>query len=375
MLGSDGNKGVFCVSLLMIATPACRGAVSNAMPDATSTQPSDASIASASDVPDSGALRPWIDTHAHPVGLHTECTTKACADAVVDMLDRFAVRRTILIHPPAAGSTPKSGESNVRNTVALRPDRFFLGVGGCDLNSSIQATAGTSQVTNEVRDAFAAKTNDLLAGDGAVVVGETTALHLSYEPAHPFEEIAPNAQLFKDLADLVVTKDVAIDFHMDAVKQTMNTPSFYTQRSPNNPASIQGNIEAFSDLLAHNRKTRFVWAHVGRDTTGDMTPALVDSLLVANENLFIQVHAVFGPLQSSNAIVDESFAIRPEWLELLKKYPDRAVVGTDSFFTGTESDAKGLDGMQRFLQGLPADLANRIGCENPVRIYKLPSGC
>jgi hypothetical protein len=51
------------------------------------------------------------------------------------------------------------------------------------------------------------------------------------------------------------------------------------------------------------------------------------------------------------------------------------VLGTDVFLTGTETDAKPLNAVQLFLQGLPHDLATKIGCENPVTIYGLPGGC
>ncbi len=292
-------------------------------------------------------------------------------------MDKYGARRAILLHPPSpANNTSLNGESLVRSAVQLRSDRFFLGVGGCDLNPQIQQTDGVANVTSDARNAFATSANQLLTGSGAVVLGETAALHVSYELAHPFEQVSPTSTLFADLADLAATADVPVDLHVDAVKQTMSTPSFYTQKSPNNPAQLKGNIDAFSQLLAHNRKARFVWAHVGRDTTGDMSAQLVGPMLAANENLFIQIHAVFQPLQSSSAIVDGDGNIRPEWLALLTQYPDRAVIGSDSFFTGAEdNDAKSLQQMQKFLQKLPADLAQRIGCDNPVRVYRLPGGC
>ncbi len=365
------RASALCLTLL-----AC-GTSSVASPEAGA--PVDANDASTVDAPisDAGGVRSWIDTHAHPVGIHSECSTQACVDAVVATMDKYGARRAIFIHPPSPANNPHSGgESLIHTSVQLRPDRFFLGVGGSDLNSRIQATAGLENVTTDARNAFATNVSQLLAGSGAVVIGETAALHLSYEAAHPFEQISPTSTLFKDLADLAAAADVPIDFHVDAVKQTMPLPTFYVGKSPNNPAQIEGNMDAFSALLAYNRKARFVWAHVGRDTTGDMSAPLVDAMLAANENLFIQIHAVFLPLQSSQAIVDGDSNVHAEWLELLKKYPDRAVIGSDSFFNGTEdNDAKSLTQMQQFLQRLPADLAQRIGCDNPVRIYRLSGGC
>ena len=360
-------------TLIVVACSESTTGVSDAaLPDAAA---SDAQAGEADAAVDASAsVRPWIDTHAHSVGIHSACNTQACVDAVVATMDTFGVKRTILLHPPSPSNTSVANcEKSVRDVVALRPDRFFLGAGGCELNSKIQATVGTA-VTQEIRDSFGSRAQAL--APGAVAFGEMAALHVSYEAAHAFEEITPNAKLFQDLADIAATQKIAVDLHMDAVKQTMTTPSYFTSKSPNNPAQLQGNTDAFSQLLAHNRGARFVWAHVGRDTTGDMTPTLVDAMLAANTNLFIQIHPTFAPLKSTNAIVaDETFAIRADWLDLLKKYPDRAVLGTDVFFTGTETDAKPLKAVQLFLQGLPVDLATKIGCVNPVTIYGLPGGC
>ncbi|MBI4862898.1 MAG: amidohydrolase family protein [Candidatus Riflebacteria bacterium] len=253
------------------------------------------------------------------------------------------------------------------------PDRFYYAAGGNTLNSLIQQSPVSGPVPAGLIQEFDRTAQELIAAGDVVAFGEVTALHVSYEPRHSFEETPANGGLFKRLADLAASRDVPIDFHMDAVEQTMATPEFFLKASGNNPPRLQANIAAFEELLAYNRNARIVWAHVGRDTTGAMTPTLVRRLLQAHSNLYIQIAPQLGPLGTSNSIVDDLGVVRPDWTILLLEFPDRAVLGSDTFHTGERERA--MEDCQRFLQQLPSDLARKIGCENPGRIYKLGGGC
>ena len=344
---------------------------------ATTNVPPTSKMAEAGDArsPTTGNVRPWIDTHAHPSGMHSECSTQECANAVVKTMDQFGLRKAVLIHPPSKVAPLSGCELRVQDAVALRPDRFFLGVGGCELNSAIQATSPSGSADGSIRAAFHNAAERLISTAGAVSFGEIAALHLSYEPSHSFEEVPPAADLIKELASVAASHKVPLDLHMDVVQTTKATPVFYTNRSDQNAAQIQENVSGLEALLSSNRAANIVLAHVGRDTTGDMTPNLIDRLLATHENLFIQLAPAHAPLQSANAILDSDLMLRPEWEELVRKYASRVVIGSDTFFSGTSADEKHLRIIQSVLKALPEDTAYRIGCENPVRIYRLPSGC
>jgi hypothetical protein len=291
-------------------------------------------------------------------------------------MDAAGVRKVILMPPPApAGAGNANAEPSIVAAAQFRPDRFFYGVGGNTLNSLIDKMPDSGVATQAQKAEFQNTFGKLTASyPGAVVLGEFATLHLSYEPVHAFEESPTNSDLMKLLADLAATSDHPIDLHIDVVPQTMNTPPFFRQASSRNPVQIQANIPALENLLAYNRKARIVLAHVGRDTTGQMSPGLIDRLLATHPNLYAQVHPTSEPLQSSTAILDTAGNIRAEWVALMQKYPDRFVIGSDSFFSGNVRE-RSLGQVQRFLQKLSNDLAYRIGCVNPVKIYKLPSGC
>ena len=321
-------------------------------------------------------VRPWIDTHAHPTGIHNECGDAACLDTVIAIMDAHGLKKAILMHPPAGwNGLDEASEALVREVVEMRPDRFFLGAGGNVLNARIQKAGDSEQEATDMEAVFIATANELVAGGGVVVFGETTSCHLSYEDAHPFEQVPTDSKLYRTLVDLAATHDVAVDIHIDVAVETQDIPPFFDEHSTNNPEQIQANMGDFEALLAHNRAARVVLAHAGRDTTGDMTASLMEELLVANSNLYLQIHPVHGPLQSPTSIVDEEGDIRPEWLTLLQDHSDRFVMGSDHFLTGGDDDDKAFFRIQHFLRELPEAVAYEIGCENPVAIYKLSSGC
>ena len=320
-----------------------------------------------------GAPRPWIDTHAHPRGLGSQCTTASCVDVAVATMDRFGLRKSIWMSPPSVDTA--ADEAAVRDAVSHRPDRLFLGAGGTELNAIIHRKLDGGASMEARRREVASKVASLVADGHVVVFGEIAALHLSYEAEHPYEEIPPDSPLVLMLADEAAARGIPIDLHMDVVRERMTTPPFFAAKSRNNPRALTANVPGFERLLAHGRRAKIVWAHVGRDTTGHMTPTLVRRLLETHENLYCQIAPQFGPLGSDSAIVDRSGTIRPEWLALLGALPERFVLGTDLFYDGTRHDERLLAMMGHFLEQLPADAARKIGCENPVVIYALPSGC
>lgn len=316
----------------------------------------------------------WIDLHAHPTGYDSSCMTEACIDAAIATMDTYGVVKTVFFSPPSV-SVENDDDAEIAAVVALRPDRLLLGVGGGGLNPLIQRTPDDGRVSEALRQQFLTALQTAEGVEDAVVWGEIASLHLSYSSQHPYEETQADTPLFVLLAEHAADLDMPIDLHMDAVSSAAATPQFFVNASPNNPAELPENITALETLLDAQPDARIVWAHVGRDTTGQMTATLVRRLVEAHPNLFLQLAPAFGPLHSRNAIVDENDTIRSEWLSLIEDYADRCVLGTDTFYTGTDEDGDELGHVKNFLGQLPADLAYQIGCENPMTIYQLSSGC
>jgi len=176
------------------------------------------------------------------------------------------------------------------------------------------------------------------------------------------------------LADVAARHDVPIDLHMEAVPHDMPLPDIDRLKSGNNPSSLKANISAFERLLSYNPNARVIWAHAGWDNTGHRTLKLMDELLSRHPNLYMTIK-FGGDSVEENRPLAAGKRLKTEWLELMKKHPDRFMMGTDQFFTPPLSDIRRKAGrgepVKAFFSQLPPDLVYKIGVENPIRIFRL----
>jgi predicted TIM-barrel fold metal-dependent hydrolase len=204
-----------------------------------------------------------------------------------------------------------------------------------------------------------------IIASGAVGFGELTAEHFSFRQGHPYESTHADHPLLIVLADIAAQNAMTIDLHMEAVPHDMEIPARF--RGGANPERLRENMARFERLLAHNREARIVWAHAGWDNTGERTVALMRSLLERHPNLYMSVkHDRLGSRRTAPFMPDG--ALRPEWIELLRAFPDRFVMGSDNCFsqgTGRLAQAR------RFVDALPSNVARRVASENAREIYRL----
>lgn len=320
----------------------------------------------------------FIDTHSHLDGVYRlggvwESDYDAAARTAMTTMDEAGVQKSLLLPPPFPPHYPRRYDYSVLAEVVKNyPDRFsFLGGGGL-LNPMIHAVPA-DQVTTEIRQEFEAKATEIIAA-GAAGFGEMTALHLSFFENHPFLEGPPDHPLFLLLSDIAARADMPIDLHMEAVTQDINLPTGFS--TPPNPSVLHENIKAFERLLAHNRKARIVWAHVGWDNTGHMTVSLLRRLLHQHSNLFMSIKILTGVGRQivANRPLQEDGSIRPEWLELIHDFPDRFVIGSDQFYgiPGlTPGRPQSATASWSLIDQLPEELASKMARENALQIYRI----
>jgi len=331
----------------------------------------------------------WIDTHTHAstnivsidqAGGSREdfayCVSEACLESMVTIMDEVDTSHTILMPPPApAGAGDLQYEEDLVNAARQHPDRFFYMGGGSVLNALIHQTTKAGQVSESARSEFEAAAKAMLA-NGAIGFGEMSILHLSASANHAFEEVPADHELFLLLADVAAQHDVPIDIHMDPVIEDMQTPAPLLERSAQNPVTLQGNIESFEALLAHNADARIVWAHTD-DTTGDLSAELLREMLGRHPNLYLSLRLSLprGPAFSrKDNVLDDSGNVRQEWLDLIEDYADRFVIGSDTFWGGGEAGPSQIL-VASFLAQLPGDVAQMVACRNVTAIYKLDVAC
>lgn len=321
----------------------------------------------------------FIDAHCHlfghmPGGGHIQDFPGAAAAAVATM-DKHNIRLSIIMPPPFNDQQAHRYDfEEFKPAIDQYPGRFaFLGGGGT-LSPMIIGSAGRSgEVSAELKAAFAARARQIIS-QGAVGFGEMTALHLSMTHNHPFEVAPPDHPLFLLLADIAAELDVPVDLHMEAVPRDMAIPEAH-RRSPN-PDRLEANIAALERLLAHNRKARIIWAHVGWDNTGQRTAALTRRLLESHPNLYMSFKLGRRGMAATRPVI-RGQGIRPEWLRLLRDYPERFILGSDTFHMAPGATGRmpnRIKPITRLAAKMPRGLLQAIGRDNPRTIFRLNTG-
>lgn len=323
----------------------------------------------------------YVDTHNHLVGPRrggpsSPMDSDAPARAALAAMDSAGVKLNLVMPmPQGAEQAHHLYLNDILPVVKRYPGRFAVLGGGDTLNVLIQQAVKAGRVTEALRKEFDA-TAATLVSKGIVGFGEMAAEHFSMRADHPYVSAPPDHPLFLRLAELAATYDLPVDIHMDAIPEEMPLPP--RLQSPPNPSTLKANMPGFERLLAHNRRARIVWAHLGWDNTGRRTVELTRWLLAAHPNLSLSVRVASGMqargVDASTFPLDGAGRLKPDWLALFREFPDRFVMGSDEIVQGGDRhpSAGSIRATADLLRQLPPDLQRAIGYENAYRLYKLP---
>lgn len=119
-------------------------------------------------------------------------------------------------------------------------------------------------------------------------------------------------------------------------------------------------------LMAHTQSRgqalRLIWAHTG---IGGAPVARVDALMARYPQLM-------GELSYRPGLTCEDGKLCPEWRALLLKYPDRFMIGSDTWVNARwQYYDELMKGYRTWLGELPADVARRIAWDNGAAIFGL----
>lgn len=316
----------------------------------------------------------WIDVHVHAMAPRGDYP--AAFSAALAAMDEAGISKTVLLPPPQGRGNQMYDAETLAAAVRGNPARFAFLAGGGSLNVMLHQAAKEGSVSDALRRQFEDKANEILAR-GAAGFGEIAAHHLSLRPGHPYESVAADHPLLLALADIASRSGVVIDLHFDVA--AVDTPIPEWGAAFDNPPELRANLAAFERLLEHNRGARIVWAHAGSDMLGYWTPELSRRLLGKHPNLYMSLRADLGRAPQNHPI-DRAGTLKPEWRQLFSDFPDRFVIGGDQFIF-----SPGPGGMPGFaqrapvvrkntralLEQLPPELAQKIGMENAIRLYRL----
>lgn len=121
---------------------------------------------------------------------------------------------------------------------------------------------------------------------------------------------------------------------------------------------LHGDAEAVRRVFAQDPNATILWAHAGFVDPDQIRPMLARYKRLWSDLAFRSQHATDGKVE-------------PEWLALFKAFPDRFMVGTDTFaperwyFVQQHADWN-----RAWLKSLPADLADKIAYKNAEALAK-----
>ena len=117
--------------------------------------------------------------------------------------------------------------------------------------------------------------------------------------------------------------------------------------------------EAVEILMGHNPKARIVWAHTGFGLEAERVSAILT-----------KYPTVWGELSYRSGIVDGGGKLTAEWRALFTKFPDRFLLGSDTWINerwATYGDI--MAGYRAWLAQLPKDVAAKIANGNAKRLF------
>jgi len=321
----------------------------------------------------------YIDAHNHlhghirsPSGVVVDY--EGAARVALSTMDKLGIKKMIVMPPPFPLNHPHTYEIDnfdfIRTLRKYSNRLVFLGGGGT-LNVIIQRAVHEGKTSPSLQRSFEKKALELLS-KGALGFGEMTAEHFCLGPRHNYQTAPPDHPLFLLLADISARHGVPIDIHMEAISERMLLPQ--RLRFPENPESLNPNIEAFEQLLAHNRGAKIIWAHVGWDNTGHRTAKLTSELLKKHPNLYMSFKISPRDSLIENCPIEPGIGLKAEWLKVISEFPDRFIIGTDHFYTSPQGERIGpqrAEIMSEFFSLLSPELAQKVGIENPKLIFNL----
>jgi hypothetical protein len=116
--------------------------------------------------------------------------------------------------------------------------------------------------------------------------------------------------------------------------------------------------EALEILYQHSPKAKIIWAHTGFSTE----PAKVEAYLQRYPNLWCELSYRYG--------ITEGGSLTPEWRRLFEKYPERFLIGSDTWVNERWDNYGSIMATYReWLKQLPEEVMEKIAYRNAERLF------
>jgi amidohydrolase family protein len=197
------------------------------------------------------------------------------------------------------------------------------------------------------------------------------------------ERIVPSLRLYRSAADQVTwTRDDSLladlqdrlqsgvsyrgigEFHLSVGQSENVVPRAIVESAANGKLILHAHTDArgLEELLATRPDITVLWAHAGMTET----PATVQRILDSHPNVWVELALRYD--------VAPGGRLDPVWRSLFELYPDRFMIGTDTWIPSQWTRLPGLmEDVRGWLRQLPAELATAIAYTNAERLLSPPS--
>jgi hypothetical protein len=272
---------------------------------------------------------PLFDAHLHyndEACVH-DAPAPGCPHPMADVLERMKRNGVRAI---VANSRPNDG------TRALATAREQTGAAGVTVVPFVRLYRNRADYNNWFRDP------SIVEMVQAELARSTPAgPYRGLGEFHLYDSANANGPVARQLMALAEDKDLVILAHVDDVAIDLlmaSTPS-------------------------KGEKMRLIWAHTG---IGGTPPSRVDEL-------FARYPRLVGELSYRPGLTCGDGQLCPEWRALLLKYPDRFMIGSDTWVNQRWLYYDDLmKGYRNWLGGLPPDVARKIAWANGAALFGVP---
>jgi hypothetical protein len=269
---------------------------------------------------------PLFDAHLHynNEACTHETPAPGCPHPMADVLDRMQRNGVRAI---VANSRPNDG------TKALASAREQTRAAGVTVVPFVRLYRDRADYNNWFRDQSIV---DMVQAE--LKRGTPAGPYRGLGEFHLYDSANANGPVAKQLMALAEEKDLAILAHVDDVAIDLlmaNTPS-------------------------KGQKSRLIWAHTG--IGGTPAPRV--------DELFARYPKLVGELSYRPGLTCGDGQLCPEWRALLLKYPDRFLIGSDTWINQRwQYYDELMKGYRTWLGGLPPDVARRIAWDNGAKLF------
>lgn len=155
------------------------------------------------------------------------------------------------------------------------------------------------------------------------------------------------------------------EFHLSAANAAGPTVKRFAELGAEKDLFLQAHVDdaTIEQLLTLYPRTRFLWAHAGMSAPASTVARLLERFPKLWVELALRTDVAPGG------------KLDPEWRAVFVKYPDRFMVGTDTWVTSRWEAMRGYHrDVQTWLAQLPRDVAEAIAWKNGERLFPTPAG-